>query len=197
MHLILKTMVGRYASLQSYQDTGVVRVVNHNPALVSIPSGFEFHLASAHEPTLVFFKTHFTKPQMFRFEWVGAYGKNLRESAIWSNGENTYGWLPSRSQTNKGFTLTKGKQAQIIRRILSIGTKWNDDEILLVLQKRIEIDLLLLFLDECCSRQLSIPLEDVDEAILHLANSRENKRDFKLVVNQMKKTGGCQLKVSG
>jgi hypothetical protein len=85
------------------------------------------------------------------------------------------------------------KAAQIIRRILSIGTKWNDDEILLVLQKRIEIDLLLHFLNECCSRQLSIPLDDVDEAILHLANSKENKRDFKLVVNQIKKNWGLPI----
>lgn len=79
------------------------------------------------------------------------------------------------------------KNAQRIRRILSIGSEWNDDEILLVILTRIDIEMLLSFLKENYSREINIPLDDIDSKIEWLSKSKQNERAYKMAIAQMRK----------
>jgi hypothetical protein len=86
------------------------------------------------------------------------------------------------------------KDAQIIRRILSVGAVWNDDEILLVLTKRVQIDLLLVFLTEFCSYDRTVNIGDIDERINSISQTKENKHTFEEARNLMKKNWGLPIK---
>ena len=85
--------------------------------------------------------------------------------------------------------------AERIRRILSIGSRWNEDEVLLVLGMRIEIDLMLSFLSEYCSYNVTapLPIEYIDERLVELAKSKEHKRHFRWAIDMMKKNWGLPI----
>jgi len=87
------------------------------------------------------------------------------------------------------------RDAESIRRILSIGSRWNEDEILAVLGMRIEIDLMLSFLHEHCSHNVTtpLPLEYIDERLVELAKSKEHKRHFRWAIGMMKKNWGLPI----
>ena len=85
------------------------------------------------------------------------------------------------------------QEAQIIRRILSVGTVWNGEEILLVLTKRIQIDLLLDFLTEFCSYDRTVSIDDIDERLNSIAQSKENKHSFEESRNLMKENWGLPI----
>jgi hypothetical protein len=70
------------------------------------------------------------------------------------------------------------KDVQRIRRILSIGSRWNAEEILLIVQTRIELDLVFDFLNHLLSAESKVALDDIDEAIVALAKSKEHQRDL-------------------
>ncbi|MET0649133.1 MAG: hypothetical protein ABW208_21185 [Pyrinomonadaceae bacterium] len=83
---------------------------------------------------------------------------------------------------------------QNIRRILSFGTKWNHDELLLVWTIRIQIEMLSRFLTR--RQQLSplcFPSDDVDEAMLEVAKSKTNKRDLQIAINLIKRNWGLPI----
>jgi hypothetical protein len=93
---------------------------------------------------------------------------------------------------NAGFVGIE-EEVRIIRRILSIGTVWNGDEILLVLMKRIEIDLLLTFLTEFCSYHEAVSLDYIDERIKSIAETKENKHTFEEAKGLMRKNWGLPI----
>lgn len=106
--VILKEMVARYASLSSYQDTGVVQTLPGESLLTASPTLPRFINASAGGGTLVSFKTYYVRPQKFRFDWKSSFMPASRESVVWSDGKKDYSWMPSGSSGDGGFTLTNG-----------------------------------------------------------------------------------------
>lgn len=95
------------------------------------------------------------------------------------------------------FTLTiqagVDKDIERIARILSFGTKWNEDEILLVLQIRIEIGILSVFLNELYSYRLKFSVNEIDEELRYLAKTKENKHSFEVAIGLMKKNWGIPI----
>jgi hypothetical protein len=85
------------------------------------------------------------------------------------------------------------KDIQQVKRILSVGTKWTVEEIALVISNRIDVDLVSFFLNEYCFLNLTIRLEDVDKAILRLAETKENNYDFRIAVSVLKKNWGLPI----
>jgi outer membrane lipoprotein-sorting protein len=107
--IILKKMIARYASLSSYQDSGVVRIVPGNPALATSLESPRFQVVSFQDDLLVSFKTYYASPRMFRFEWKSSFLPTSREAVIWSDGEKAYSWTPDMYPKNGGgFTLESG-----------------------------------------------------------------------------------------
>ena len=80
-----------------------------------------------------------------------------------------------------------------IRQILSVGSTWNDDEILLILTMRIQIDLALSFVAEHSLRKVTIVTDDIDESIKRIAVSKENARAFDMAVALIKKNWGLPI----
>lgn len=85
------------------------------------------------------------------------------------------------------------KDVQRIRRILSIGSRWNAEEILLIVQTRIELDLMFDFLTHRRSAESNVGLDDIDEAIVALSKSKEHQGDFKWAVGVMQKNWGLPI----
>ncbi|MGH9874725.1 MAG: hypothetical protein ACRD9S_19905 [Pyrinomonadaceae bacterium] len=85
------------------------------------------------------------------------------------------------------------EKIQRLRRILSIGNRWTGEEILLVVQTRIEIELLTTYLSEKCPTKPSPSLDDIDEDIVALSKSKEHQYDFKWAVGMMKKNWGLPI----
>ena len=86
------------------------------------------------------------------------------------------------------------KAVEKIKRILSFGTKWQYEELLLVWTIRIQIEMLLRFLSErhwLTERNFS--LEDIDEAMLEVAKSKINKQNLQIATNLMKKNWGLPI----
>lgn len=82
---------------------------------------------------------------------------------------------------------------QRIRRVLSIGTTWNGEEILLVLTLRIQVDLGVAFLNDWCSVEVKTNTADIDECIVRLSKTREHKRHFAESIGLMKKNWGLPI----
>lgn len=77
--LILQRMVGQYLTVSSYQDSGVVETVS-----VDSPTT---------RSTDVFFKTYFTSPLKFRFEWIDYSPFSEPErNVVWSDGTKAFGF---------------------------------------------------------------------------------------------------------
>ena len=93
---------------------------------------------------------------------------------------------------NAGFVGIE-EQVRIIRRILSIGTVWNGDEILLVLTKRVQMELLLTFLTEFFSYDETVSLDDIDKRINSIAETKENKHTFEEAKRLMRKNWGLPI----
>ena len=88
---VVKAMADRYASLSSYQDSGVVETVGVAPL--------------TRRSTDVFFKTYFTRPNKLRFEWTDFTPlSSFERSAVWSDGAKAFGF--------HSFEREKGAQAQ-------------------------------------------------------------------------------------
>jgi hypothetical protein len=84
-------------------------------------------------------------------------------------------------------------QVDRIRRILSIGNRWNAEEILLVLQTRIEIELSLEFLNKCLAIESAISLQDIDRDIEALSKSESHRSHFTWAVRKMKQNWGLPI----
>lgn len=78
---------------------------------------------------------------------------------------------------------------QRIHRILSIGTEWTGEEILLVMQLRIEIKLVLDFLEDrvAVADESVRQLKQIDDDLATLEKSKGHSREFQWSLQQMKK----------
>ena len=85
------------------------------------------------------------------------------------------------------------RNAERIRRVLSVGDVWNEDEILLILTKRIQIEMLLQFLKEIYSHSMEVFLDDIDRKVEEISASKQNGRTYKLVVAQLKRNWGLPI----
>jgi hypothetical protein len=77
--VIIKRMAEQYATVLSYQDSGVVETVVGG----SLPM----------RSTDISFTTYFTRPRKLRFEWLGLSSPSSPErNVIWSDGAKTFGY---------------------------------------------------------------------------------------------------------
>lgn len=92
---IVKNMADRYAALSSYADSGVVETVSNDP----LPR----------RSTDIGFKTHFTRPNKLRFEWLAFTSFSTDErSVVWSDGAKTfsfYSFEPEQVKTKEDISL--------------------------------------------------------------------------------------------
>jgi hypothetical protein len=76
---------------------------------------------------------------------------------------------------------------QRTHRILSIGTEWTGEEIMLVMQLRIEIKLVSDFLGNGVAVESTRHLKQIDDDLASLEKSKTHSSHFKWGLNQMKK----------
>jgi hypothetical protein len=75
-----------------------------------------------------------------------------------------------------------------IRRILSVGSEWTAGEILLLMEERINIELLFDFLGSAAAVEALVHLKQIDAELSSLAKSRNHNDHFSWALKQMKKT---------
>lgn len=93
-HKVLARMTATYATASSYQDSGVVRLVPHDPLIANRKTPFLQNVALQSD-TLISFKTYYLRPNRFRFEWKISSQTEARESVVWFDGKRAYSWMPS------------------------------------------------------------------------------------------------------
>jgi hypothetical protein len=81
------------------------------------------------------------------------------------------------------------------QRVVSVGERWCFEELALALGWKIEIEMVLLFLQK---RQYltehDFPLDELDEAIKGIAKSKGNQRDFRMAVSLLRKNWGLPIR---
>jgi hypothetical protein len=77
---------------------------------------------------------------------------------------------------------------QRIHRILSVGSEWTGEEILLLMQMRINIELLFDFLGSAAAVEALVHLKQIDAQLSTLAKSRNHTDHFSWALKRMKKT---------
>ncbi len=90
---ILNNMARVYSQLTSYQDEGILVTTHDEPTGGTIEK--------------MPFKTHFKRPNLFRFEWTEFRVSKLgRVSMIWFDGKDAFlYWEPSRYEKEESFRL--------------------------------------------------------------------------------------------
>lgn len=96
---VLKKVIAQYERASSYQDSGEVRIISSSDGRITEP------LPVASQSTFISFSTRYRRPSMFRFEWRSPDLTTSREAVIWSDGKQTYRWMPYESRGKKGFFL--------------------------------------------------------------------------------------------
>lgn len=126
---ILREMVARYAGFTSYQDSGVVQTLPAESLLAASPASPRFiNIASSGE-ALVSFKTHYTRPGKFRFEWRSLQLGASRDAAIWSDGKQAFSWAPDVTGMGKGFVLNSGSE---LRWYVDEAQRWSGGAVFFV-----------------------------------------------------------------
>lgn len=126
---ILRKMVTTYERVSSYQDSGVVRTLPGEPGLIADSEIPRFRGASFRDETLVSFKTYYSRPGKFRFEWRSPSVRASRDAAIWSNGKQAYSWTPDVTGIGKGYTLSSGSE---LRWYVDEAQRWSGGAIFFV-----------------------------------------------------------------
>src|SRR6266404_3249924 len=78
------------------------------------------------------------------------------------------------------------KDTERITKILSIGNRWNEDEILLIVLTRDGLEKVIALLEAIYSRKLMMSLSEIDQKISDLAGSRAHRGLFETAIEQMK-----------
>lgn len=93
----------------------------------------------------------------------------------------------------QGFT----RDVERVNRIVSIGDRYDDDEILLVLTIRIQLDLLMaLFRDRAHRLVYLLPLDlltDTDELLMGLLTRPEMRNRVRILCRQIQRNWGCPI----
>lgn len=74
-----------------------------------------------------------------------------------------------------------------LKRIMSIGSKFNDDEFLLLILYHTELYLVKKYLKTKGIELPPIDLDELEEQIKELGNLKQNKKDFLSAINQLRK----------
>lgn len=107
--IVFRKMLALYASVSSYQDSGVVRIVPGDPSLIAKSNSPFLQDVSLRDEQVVSFKIYYARPEMFRFEWTSPFLRTQREAIIWSDGRRAYQWVPDRyTSHDPRFTLSNG-----------------------------------------------------------------------------------------
>jgi outer membrane lipoprotein-sorting protein len=106
---VLREMIAQYESVSSYQDSGVIRVVQADSSLIADLGNHHVRSISFTDGTFVSFKTYFVRPRKFRFEWKNSFLKMSREAAIWTEGKRVYSWTPAMSRDDGSYSLSGGR----------------------------------------------------------------------------------------
>jgi len=85
-------------------------------------------------------------------------------------------------------------EIKYIEKVLSVGTIWNDDEILHVLTQRILVDMFLDYYRDFIGRDISISVSKADELIVSVARTKENRRAYEISIRLMKKNWGLPIR---
>lgn len=107
---ILEEMIATYGRVLSYQDSGVVRTLPGDPALIADSGSSGFRGVIFRDDTLISFKTYYARPRKFRFEWGGPLLSAMRDAAVWSDGNQTYSWMPDKIHGREGFILDSARE---------------------------------------------------------------------------------------
>ncbi|HKY27416.1 MAG TPA: hypothetical protein VJM12_05665 [Pyrinomonadaceae bacterium] len=99
-----------------------------------------------------------------------------------------------RSRVNKDLTgqflreVRNGQEEKIhrIRRILSVGSEWTGEEILLLMLMRIDVKLLSDFLGSGVEVESQVHLKDIDLQLSTLAKSKNHAHHFRWALQRMK-----------
>jgi hypothetical protein len=100
---------------------------------------------------------------------------------------------PAETMINEARTTIHERVARI-RRILSVGSEWQGEEILLLLGLRIDIDFLLDFLRDGLGHEFSVSLNDIDEDLLHLSTTTLHRGRFRESARLMKRNWGLPIR---
>jgi hypothetical protein len=76
---------------------------------------------------------------------------------------------------------------QRIHRILSVGSEWTGEEVLLLMQMRINIELLSDFLGNAAAAESLVQLKQIDDHLSTLAKSKNHTDHFRWALQRMKK----------
>lgn len=91
------------------------------------------------------------------------------------------------------ITIELEEDVKIIQHLLSNFDVWIVEELILILMKRIEVDLVLVVLREIWYEEINIDLTTVDEKILQRSQANESKRQFTAAVKSVKKNWGMPI----
>lgn len=77
---------------------------------------------------------------------------------------------------------------QRIHRVLSVGSKWTGEEVLLLMLMRVDVKLLSDFLGSGVDVESQVYLKDIDVQLSSLARSKNHAHHFTWALQRMKKT---------
>ena len=83
--------------------------------------------------------------------------------------------------------VRKGQEESIqrIRRILSVGSEWTGEEVLLLMQMRINVKLLSDFIGQGIDVEALVHLDDIDEHLSTLAKSKHHAEHFRWALQRI------------
>ena len=85
---------------------------------------------------------------------------------------------------------------QRMRRILSIGTVWTGEEVLLLVLLRTNVDLLSAYLGSRVAVESMVHLEAIDEQLLSLSKSTGHRPDFIWAVSRIRRSSGFPIETN-
>jgi hypothetical protein len=94
---IINDTVATYKTASSYQDAGEAIVVEVGPKPAQG--------APRVREILVSYRTYFSRPKIFRFDWKSSRTRS-REASIWSDGKKIYQWMPRVTTRDDTFDLS-------------------------------------------------------------------------------------------
>ncbi len=106
---IINSMVAKYKSITSYQDSGETNVAQPEPKIAHLRY-ITFQRPPRPGETLVSFRTYFSQPNLFRFDWKRK--ESDRDSSVWFDGRDVYQWWTDTAR-DKSFTLFRSKYLDI------------------------------------------------------------------------------------
>lgn len=126
---ILEEMIATYARVTSYQDSGAVRTLSGDPALIADSESSHLRGVSSRDDTLVSFKTYYARSGKFRFEWRSPLLRVTRDAAVWSDGKQAYSWTPDTTGVGESFILNKGLE---LRWYVDEAQRWSGGAVFFV-----------------------------------------------------------------